>query len=75
MKKFSKYLDTLFAFINSDKILESSNINSTFVGHPLAENIEIDIDKNHYKELLNLDKSDVCIALLPGSRTLRLKVT
>ena len=74
LKKFSKYLDHIFCLYKFEtKILESSNVNSTFVGHPLAENIEIDIDKNHYKELLNLDKSDVCIALLPGSRDSEIK--
>ena len=41
------------------KILEAFNIKSNFVGHPLAEDIEIEINKNNYKDLLNLDKSGV----------------
>ena len=74
LKKISNYLDHIFCLYRFEtKILEASNIKSNFVGHPLAEDIEIEINKNNYKDLLNLDKSGVYVALLPGSRDSEIK--
>ena len=69
IKKFSNYLDHIFCLYKFEtNILENNNLSSSFVGHPLAKNIELEIDKDKYKDKLNLDKSKIYIALLPGSR-------
>ena len=47
--------------------------NAVFVGHPLAENISINIDKKKAKEQLGVDSTKQYLALLPGSRTNELK--
>lgn len=44
-----------------------------FVGHPLAQQIDLEIDKKLAKKHINLDCSRPTLALLPGSRTNELK--
>ena len=44
-----------------------------FVGHPLAQNIPIEIDKLKAKVNINLDSKKPVLAVLPGSRTNELK--
>ena len=39
------------------KILKNHNLESSFVGHPLAKKIELEINKEKYKDQLNLDRS------------------
>lgn len=44
-----------------------------FVGHPLAENIEIAVDKRAAKRAIHLNDDDKVLAVLPGSRSNELK--
>ncbi len=69
VKKFNKYFDHIFSiFPFEDNLLKKEGISSNFVGHPLAENIEIDLDKKKSKKNLSFDEEKKYIALLPGSR-------
>lgn len=43
-------------------------VNAVFVGHPLADQIPLDVDRAGARQALNLDPSAVVVALLPGSR-------
>ena len=43
------------------------------MGHPLAKKIELEINKEKYKDHLNLDRSKTYVALLPGSRDSEIK--
>ena len=50
------------------QLLAAHGITATYVGHPLAEIIPMQPDRQAARQLLNLQDSDVVIALLPGSR-------
>ncbi len=72
--KISKLTDlvmTLFPF--EPQYYEKQGGKAVFVGHPLAQNISLEIDKKRAKEQLKLDTSNPVLALLPGSRTNELK--
>lgn len=47
--------------------------NAQFVGHPLAQTIELNIDKKQAKIDLKLDENRPVLAVLPGSRSNELK--
>lgn len=56
----------LFPF--ETKIYEAQNIPVTFVGHPLADAIPLEIDKDGIKTELGFSLSTPVVALMPGSR-------
>lgn len=49
------------------------DIDATFVGHPLADEIDRDLDPRTVRDRLNLDPDRRTVALLPGSRASELK--
>lgn len=56
----------LFPF--ETKIYEAQNIPVTFVGHPLADAIPLEMDKDGIKTELGFSLSTPVVALMPGSR-------
>ncbi len=50
------------------ELLARHGIASTYVGHPLAQTIPLEPDKNHARTALGLNSDDKVLALLPGSR-------
>jgi lipid-A-disaccharide synthase len=62
---------TLFPF--EPKYYQKHGGRAEFVGHPLAESIEINVDKNLAKKNLAIDVNKRVLALLPGSRSGELK--
>ena len=62
---------TLFPF--EPQYYEKVGGKAVFVGHPLAENIALEIDKEQAKTELGLENNKPVLALLPGSRTNELK--
>ena len=62
---------TLFPF--EPKYYDKVGGKAQFVGHPLAQNIDLEIDKTMAKSELNLDKNKPVLAVLPGSRSNELK--
>jgi len=51
----------------------SHDVDATFVGHPLADEIDRDLDPRTVRDRLNLDPDRRTVALLPGSRASELK--
>ncbi len=45
-----------------------NGVNSVFVGHPLADEVPLDVDTNGARDSLDLPVSALVLAVLPGSR-------
>lgn len=57
---------TLFPF--EAAYYEEHNIRSAFVGHPLADRLDLEVNSQAYREQLNIASNAKLIAILPGSR-------
>ena len=69
VKKFNDLYDRVFSlFPFESNLLKKHNVVHSYVGHPLAKKIPLDINKDEYKAKLGLDKKNKIISLLPGSR-------
>ncbi len=66
MARFIDHLLTLFPF--EPALYADTTINTYFVGHPLAQQIPLAIDKSQAKQKLGLDPDGFTLALMPGSR-------
>jgi lipid-A-disaccharide synthase len=66
IKKSIDHMLTIFPF--EKKIYAKAHIESTFVGHPLAEMIPLHPNKKKAQNKLKIIKATKVIALLPGSR-------
>ena len=62
---------TLFPF--EPEYYKKVDGNAQFVGHPLAQNIDVKIDKKAAKKAIGLNENNKVLAVLPGSRTNELK--
>lgn len=49
-------------------LLARQGISATFVGHPLAQHIPLDVSASQAKKALGLGQDGLLVALLPGSR-------
>ncbi|MDA0822213.1 MAG: lipid-A-disaccharide synthase [Proteobacteria bacterium] len=68
-KKIAKRLDLLLALFPFEvPFYERYGVNTTFVGHPLADLFPITRDRERARLALKLDTSRTYIALMPGSR-------
>ncbi|HEX4975359.1 MAG TPA: lipid-A-disaccharide synthase [Pseudomonadales bacterium] len=69
VKKIARAVDlmlTLFPF--EKRFYERHNVPACFVGHPLADQIPLNSEKEHVRAALGYDKEQRLVALLPGSR-------
>lgn len=64
--KSTNLMLTLFPF--EAKFYQQHNLPVAFVGHPLAEDIPLSVDKIQAREMLGIAQSSKVIAILPGSR-------
>ena len=65
LKKIKKYIDHMLLLFNFEKkYFDEENINNTFVGHPLIENVQS--IKTSIESIIPKDKK--IISLFPGSR-------
>lgn len=73
IKESVTHMLVLFPF--EVEIYEKENIPVTYVGHPLANQIPKSIDKIASRQAigLDLDKNDIILAMLPGSRLSEIK--
>ncbi len=63
----------LVVFPFEEEIYRKAGIPATYVGHPLAEVIPMDVDANAARRSLALDPDKPVVAILPGSRMSELK--
>jgi lipid-A-disaccharide synthase len=69
IKKIRKYVDLpIVIFQFEQDFYEEHEIHSTYVGHPLVDEIEIKLSEKEYREKYHLDSRKDIITLLPGSR-------
>lgn len=54
-------------------IYRNAGIPATYVGHPLADDLPMEVDKAQAREQLKLSASKTIVALLPGSRDSELR--
>ena len=67
--KIKKTTDHIFSIFPREKpLFEKVGIQTTFVGHPLANKIPLKSNMFKYRKILKLDRKELVIALLPGSR-------
>ena len=72
--KIKKSTDHIFSIFPHEKpLFEEVGIETTFVGHPLANNIPLKSNIFKYRKMLKLERKELVIALLPGSRIGELK--
>ena len=72
--KIKKSTDHIFSIFPHEKpLFEKVGIQTTFVGHPLANKIPLKSDSFKYRKMLRLERKELVIALLPGSRIGELK--
>ncbi|MCH8261904.1 MAG: lipid-A-disaccharide synthase [Proteobacteria bacterium] len=69
LKKISRAVDLMLVLFPFElPYYEKNNITARFVGHPLATQLNETPDKNGVREVLDLPRDKVIIALMPGSR-------
>ncbi len=74
IKKIKKAVDlmlTLFPF--EEKFYQQHNVPVCFTGHPTADLIPLEIDKELAKQQLGYAVNDIVVAILPGSRNSEMK--
>jgi lipid-A-disaccharide synthase len=72
--QIKKSTDHIFSIFPHEKpLFEKVGIETTFVGHPLANKIPLKSNMFKYRKMFNLDRKELVIALLPGSRMGELK--
>jgi lipid-A-disaccharide synthase len=58
---------SIFPF--EQKFLQGHGVNTQYVGHTLAANMPVQVDRTAARNALNLDAKDKVLAILPGSRS------
>ena len=71
IKKSTDHILSIFP--HEKPLFEKVGIQTTFVGHPLANKIPLKTNMYKYRKMLKLNRMDLVIALLPGSRMGELK--
>lgn len=66
MARYIDYLLTLFPF--EPALYTDTSIKTYFVGHPLAHQIPVEVNKNQCKKNIGLNPELFTFALMPGSR-------
>jgi len=69
VNKLKNYCDYVASILPFEKdLLDVHNIPSAYVGHPVTEEINIELSKVQFAEFYNLDPDKKWIAFFPGSR-------
>ncbi|MDP3114415.1 MAG: lipid-A-disaccharide synthase [Candidatus Cloacimonadaceae bacterium] len=55
------------------ELLDIHNVTSTYVGHPIAEEVKFDLDRQSFATFFSLDASKRWIGFFPGSRNDEIK--
>jgi lipid-A-disaccharide synthase len=66
LRRAADHVLCIFPF--EPELLAAQGVPATFVGHPLANMIALNVDRQAARDSLNLPHEDAVVALLPGSR-------
>lgn len=66
LRRAADHVLCIFPF--EPELLAAQGVPATFVGHPLANMIALNVDRQAARDSLNLPNEDTVVALLPGSR-------
>jgi len=66
LKAMTRHVACILPF--EKEMLDIHTINSTYVGHPIAEEIDIQQDRGSFAAFFNLDLNKQWLGFLPGSR-------
>jgi lipid-A-disaccharide synthase len=66
LRRAADHVLCIFPF--EPELLATQGVPATFVGHPLANMIALNVDRQAARDSLNLPHEDTVVALLPGSR-------
>jgi len=74
LKKIARCVDHMLTLLPFEAdFYHRKNIPVTFVGHPLADELPMDVDQNGCRDQLGLSKERPVLAVLPGSRSNEVK--
>jgi lipid-A-disaccharide synthase len=69
VKKIRKAVNLILSILPFEKpLLEKAGVSTAYVGHPMADEIPLEVDTAAARKALKLEGEDPLIALLPGSR-------
>ncbi len=69
VKKIASAVDLMLCLLPFEKqFYDAHGVNARFVGHPLADQIPLHVDRSAARIALNVATDTFCIAVLPGSR-------
>jgi len=71
LKKYTDFIAYILPF--EQKFMDEHRIKSEYVGHPIAEEIEIKLSKKEFAEKYNLDLNKKWLGFFPGSRNNEIK--
>ncbi|MDZ4121626.1 MAG: lipid-A-disaccharide synthase [Candidatus Cloacimonadaceae bacterium] len=66
LKDFTRHVACILPF--EHEMLQIHNINSSYVGHPIAEEVSFELDRDSFARFYGLDASKKWIGFFPGSR-------
>ncbi len=71
LKKYTDYVAFILPF--EEKYFKKENVKSSFVGHPISEEIEIRLIRKDFAKEYNLNLNKKWLGFLPGSRDTEIK--
>ena len=74
IKKIARLVDKMLVILPFEEALyRQQGLKAEFVGHPLLEEVEAELDRSSFCEKYHLDKEAEIVSLLPGSRQREIK--
>ncbi len=71
LKKYTDYIAYILPF--EGNLLQKENVHSSYVGHPIAEEIELKLTKKEFAKKFQLDETKKWLGFFPGSRANEIK--
>jgi len=69
VKKIAQAVDLILCLLPFEQqFYDERKVNARFVGHPLADQIPLEVDRQAARRALQLPATGSCVAVLPGSR-------
>ncbi len=74
LKQLEKFTDQVVYILPFEKkYLDEYRVKSTYVGHPIAEEIEFAMERQEFADKYSLDPKKEWLGFMPGSRNIELK--